>query len=131
MDMTPQQLVDTLGRLVPGFAAHWAAGDSLYLDAAGGFTAHGAFSEFSGFVREKYRSLPPPSVQTLGAFISECLEGVHGEVIGNAAATCFLENLAGEEFHDSFSKHLRPEARTFYDTWGHGSNNRLEPQRHE
>ena len=112
--MTRVVLVETLGRVIPGFAAHWARGDSLFVDTNGEFTSHGVFAECSGYVRENYHALSDDSLKELAAFISSCLERVYGEDIENAAATCFLENLAGKPFHEEFSAYLRPAARSSY-----------------
>jgi hypothetical protein len=119
---------DTLGRLVPGFGNHWAKGDSLFVTPSGEFTVHGVFAECSHFVRENFDSLPPEAVQDLAGFVSDCLEGKAGAEVDNAAATCFLENLAGERFHKVFAVELRSAARQFYDSVL-GSNKSLERTR--
>jgi hypothetical protein len=116
---------DTLGRLLPGFCSHWAKGDSLFITPSGEFTVHGVFAECSHFVRENFDSMPPETVQGLAEFLSDCLEGKAGADFDSAAATCFLENLAGEPFHRAFAIQLRPAARQFYDSVL-GSNESLE-----
>jgi hypothetical protein len=116
---------DVLGNLLPGFGSHWAKGDSLFIEPSGEYTVHGVFAECSHFVRENFDSLPPEAVQGLAGFLSDCLEGKAGANVDNAAATCFLENLAGEPFHNAFAIQLRPTARRFYDSIV-GSNKSLE-----
>ena len=110
--MTAERLAD----LLPGFAAHWSKGDSLFLADDGSFTVHGVFAECSHFVRENYRTLPAAATAGLSSFVSDCLEGRYGPEADNAAATCFLENLAGEPFHQAFAEQLRPAAKKFYDS---------------
>jgi hypothetical protein len=119
---------DALGRLVPGFRSHWAKGDSLFITPSGEFTVQGVFAECSHFVRENFDSLPPEAVQDLAGFLSDCLEGEAGANVDSAAATCFLENLAGESFHKALAIQLRPAARQFYDSVL-GSNKSLERTR--
>ena len=126
--MSPSMTADALSKLVPGFGSHWAKGDSLFIDSSGGFTTHGVFSECSHFLRDNFNSLSLDNVQALASFVSDCLEGKHGADADNAAATCFLENLAGEPFHSTFSLQMRPEARRFYDS-GLRSNKSLERTR--
>jgi len=113
--MSPSMTADTLGKLLPGFSTHWAKGDSLFISSSGEFSVHGVFAECSHFVRENFDSLPPQAVRGLAAFLSDCLEGNAGPNLHNAAATCFLENLAGEPFHKVLANQLRPAARRFYD----------------
>jgi hypothetical protein len=119
---------DALGKVVPGFGNHWAKGDSLFITSSGEFSVHGVFSECSHFVRANFGSLPPEAVQSLAGFLSDCLEGKLGADVDNAAATCFLENLAAEPFHQNLSLQLRPAARQFYDS-ALGSNKSLERTR--
>lgn len=112
--MTPNAALETLSRLVPGFAAHWAKG-SLFIREDGTFSPHGVFAECSAFVREEFPSLSKDSIEGLLAFVNDAFEGRYGEEISNAAATCFLENLAGETFHSQLAACLRSKARNFYD----------------
>ena len=116
VSMSPSMTAETLSHIVPGFGTHWARGDSLFIGSSGEFSVHGVFAECSHFVREQFGSLSPATVQGLAGFLSDCLEGKHGPDVANAAATCFLENLAGEPFHQVFSIQLRPAARRFYDS---------------
>ena len=111
---TPQDLAELLGSVVPGFSSHLKQRRSLFSDDNGTLTAHGLFAECSHFVRDHFDELPVSSVLDLANFISDCLDGAFGPALDNAAATCFLENLAGESFHAKFALLLRPKARSFY-----------------
>ena len=113
--MTPSNIVEVLSQVVPGFGDHWSTGESLFIGEDGEFASAGVFAECSHFVRENFSALPATSLSELGEFLSNCMEERFGDDIANAAASCFLENLAGEPFHQEFAVHLRPVARKFYD----------------
>lgn len=53
------------------------------------------------------------SARQLAAFVVECMSSSDKE-LGNAAATCFLENLTHERFSKDFENYLAGDALDFY-----------------
>src|SRR5690349_4136355 len=115
--MTPHALLERLVALFPDFAAVWDDPDNCFRDEDGSFTLHGVFSEFTGFFRECYETLPPDRVAALGAFVSESMASADAD-LDNAAATCFVENIAGEPCGRDLARHLAGPAREYYRAWG-------------
>src|SRR5262245_46285110 len=114
--MTPQALLDRLVALFPEFRARWDNTGNCFRGDDGTFGLHGVFAEFTGFFRERYKSLPAERVATLGAFVSECMASADAD-LDNAVATCFLENVAGEECDRELARHLSGEARGYWQVW--------------
>jgi hypothetical protein len=115
--MTPQALLDRLVALFPEFRAYWDGPANYFRDDDGSFTLHGAFAVFSHFFRERHRSLQPDQVAALGALVSDWMASPD-EALSNAAATCFVENVAGEECDWVLARHLTGEARRYWEAWG-------------
>jgi hypothetical protein len=112
--MTPTVLVDELDALVPGFADYLRGADSLFAASDGTFSVHGVFSEFSVYLRDRYSTLPLHSARRLGVFLTRCFDDTYGDTVGNAVATCCLENLAGDPLHAALAKNLGDAAKHFY-----------------
>jgi hypothetical protein len=74
------------------------------------------FSEFGHYFKDHYEQLPKARVAELGRFVTECVASADTE-LGDAAATCFLENVAGERFGPDFRQHLSGEALKFFVYW--------------
>jgi hypothetical protein len=118
--VTPQALLDRLTALFPDFRAYWDDPGNCFRDDDGAFTLHGVFAEFSSFFRERHAVLPVDRVATLGAFVSDCMESADAD-LDNAAATCFVENIAGDSCECVLSPYLTGEARRYWQAWGdHG-----------
>ncbi len=115
--MTPQELLDHLVALFPGFRACWDDPGNCFRDDDGAFSLHGVFAEFSSFFRQRHESLLPDRVAALGAFVSDCMASADAN-LDNAAATCFVENVAGEDCDRELGRHLVGEARTYWRAWG-------------
>jgi hypothetical protein len=116
--MTPDELVGRLVELFPDFAAHRDEAESV----AGQDDAPslcGAFTEFSEYFRERYEELPPTRLQALGWVLAECMADPDSE-LDEAAATCFLENVAAERFHADFERFLIGRPLEYYAQWGEG-----------
>jgi hypothetical protein len=94
--MTPQDLLDRLVSLFPNFRVYWDAPGNCFRNDDGCFTLHGVFAEFTGFFKERHAALPLDRVSALGAFVSDCMASADDGPLDNAAATCFVENIAGE-----------------------------------
>jgi len=116
--MTPQALLDRLVALFPDFRAHWDDPDNCFRDEHGSFTLHGVFAEFTGFFRERRAVLPADRVAALGAFVSECMAPADDRPLVNAAAICFVENIAGDPCDRELSPHFTGEARRYWLAWG-------------
>ncbi len=115
--MTPQELLSRLVSLVPDFAAYWDDPGNCYRPDDGSFTVCGVFAEFTDFFREAYEALPPDTIAALGSFISECMASSDAD-LHNAAATCFVENIAAEACDRELARHLTGEARDYCRAWG-------------
>jgi hypothetical protein len=115
--MTPQGLLDRLDELFPDFRAHWADPKNCFRDDDFAFTLHGVFAEFSDFFRDRYQSLSVDRVADLGAFVSECVGSPDAE-LNNAAATCFVENIAGEDCAREVARHFTGDALKYFRSWG-------------
>ncbi|MGE3166371.1 MAG: hypothetical protein AB7O52_15810 [Planctomycetota bacterium] len=116
--MTPQALLDRLVALFPDFRAYWDDSGNCFRDDDGSYTLHGVFSEFTGFFRERHAALPGDRIAALGAFVSECMAAADDGQLDNAAATCFVENVAGELCDRELSPHLTGGARRYWQAWG-------------
>jgi hypothetical protein len=115
--MKPQELVNRLVALFPEFQARWDCPGNCFRDDDGSFTLHGVFAEFTTFFEERHASLSADRVADLGAFVSECMEPAN-EDLNNAAGTCFVEDIAGEECDRELARHLTGEARRYWKYWG-------------
>jgi len=115
--MTANDVYQKLVAIFPDFAERWDAPGNCFREADGSFTLCGMFAEFSHYVRDRFSHLPVSSLDELGRFIEQCMESP-GSDLHNAAATCFLENLASEVFTPSLASHLRERAREFLSQYG-------------
>jgi hypothetical protein len=112
-ELTPDELIARLVGLFPDFAEQWNAPDNLSREDDGSFTICGAFSEFSHYVCERYEHLPVERLQALGWILAECMADPDSD-LDEAAATCFLENVAAERFHEDFKRFLIGRPLEFY-----------------
>jgi hypothetical protein len=101
--MSPADVHARLVTIFPDFAGYWDSPSNYFREGDGTFSLWGVFAEFSSYFREHFASFSPSVLTALARFIEECMASP-GTDIDNAAATCFLENLAG---HDSAAA-LRP-----------------------
>jgi hypothetical protein len=112
--MSAQAILDRLVTLFPDFAEAWDSPDNYFREDDGSFTHCGVFAEFSHYFRDRYEQISPAQVAEVGRFMSECVGSPDAE-LSNTAATCFLENVAGERFSSDFRRHLSGEALRFYE----------------
>ena len=126
--MTPQALLDRLVALFPDFRAYWDDPGNCFREDDGAFTLHGVFAEFTGFFRQLHSSLSAERVAALGAFVSECMASADAD-LDNAAATCFVENIAGDECDRELARHLSGEARKFWQASGGRAEADTDPNR--
>ena len=111
-----QRILERLLSLFPDFAAFWDGPDNYYRDDDGSFRICGVFSEFTFFFQQSYEQLSPSRLALLGVFVSECLE-ISDPDVGDAAATCFLENIADDPRYAGFKPYLTGEAVRFFSYW--------------
>jgi hypothetical protein len=114
--MTPQELLSYLTALFPEFGPYWDAPGNCFRNDDGSYTLHGVFSEFTSFFREHSERLTSDQLLALGAFVSECIVPADTD-LSNAAATCFVENIAGEDYAEEFAIFLKGAARKYYLSW--------------
>lgn len=114
--MTPQELLDRLTAVFPAFAEAWDGPENYFRNDDGSFTYCGVFAEFSFYFKDRFEQFNSIQLGLLSELLDSCMEVVDSE-LGNTAATCFLENVAGERFHAEFAEHLRAEALSFYRNW--------------
>jgi hypothetical protein len=114
--MSPQELLDRLTELFPDFASHWNRPQNCFRGDDGSFSHCGAFAEFSHFFQNHYERLPKVRIKALGLLLIDCMKVPDSE-LDTAAATCFLENVAGERFSDDFRKYLDAEPLAYYSQW--------------
>ena len=116
--MTPGRLLEWLVALIPGFGVWWTLPDNLVTESDGSFSHCGVFMELEWFLRDHYELLSPDQNEALGAFVSECVALPDHVPISNAAATCFVENIAGLDCDRAIAPHLTGSARDCWKAWG-------------
>ena len=114
--MSPVDLLSRLIAIFPEFSKQWDEPSNCFRDEDGSFTYCGAFAEFSSFFNANYEHLRREQIAALSDLLDECMTKRQSD-LDTAATTCFLENVAGEPFHDDFATYLRDEALTFYQNW--------------
>ena len=114
--MAPRELLSQLTALFPEFGPYWDDPGNCFRNDDGSYTMHGVFSEFTSFFREQSARLTSDQLVALGAFVSECMASLDSD-LGNAAATCFVENIAGEDYAEELALSLKGAARKYYLWW--------------
>ena len=114
--MTTQEILDCLNDLFPDFTVVWNDPGNCFREGDGSFTRCGVFAEFSSFFRDHYERLPQDRIGALGKFVTDCVASEDRD-LGDAAALCFLENVAAERFSNEFKQYLNGEALRFYSLW--------------
>ena len=115
--MTPEELLDRIVAIFPGFRDAWESPRNNHRDDDGSFTLHGAFSEFTHYFEQHHASLSSEHVAEFAAFINTCMES-NDELLDNAAATCFVEIIAGEDYARAIAPHLKGHALQYFERWG-------------
>ncbi|HEU4557888.1 MAG TPA: hypothetical protein VFS20_08570 [Longimicrobium sp.] len=87
--------------------------DSDFRDENDVLSRCGAFFEASRFVRDRLDRLSPEDLARIGRFITECMTTPESD-LDNAAATCFLENLAYEPAADAIAPYLSGNAAEYF-----------------
>jgi hypothetical protein len=110
MPLTPQQILD---RLVAILQTSLRTPEACFRDDGGSFSRCGVFGDCSHFMRDRYEGLSPLQRRQLADFALECMSQTDQD-LGDAAATCFLENLTFERFSKDFESYLSGQARDFF-----------------
>src|SRR5688572_21296264 len=113
MPLSPQQILERLIAILPEFRTYCESLEACFRDDDGSFTRCGVFGDCSHFVRDRYEQLSPLQRRQLAEFVRECMSSTDTE-LGDAAATCFLENLTFERFSKDFERYLAGDALEFY-----------------
>jgi hypothetical protein len=115
--MHPNELRKLLVEIFPDFGPYWDDPGNCFREDNGAFTLHGMFSEFTAYLREHHGSFNGEQIAALGRFVSDCMAS-KDEILDNAAATCFVENIANEECGRVLGRHLSGEARKYWQACG-------------
>ena len=108
---TSQAILDRLVAICPEFRAHWDnPEESLSRDDDGTFTACGIFMQLTWFFREHYKAIQPSQMAALGEFLSQCMSAGDFD-LANSVATCFVENIEGDECERELTRYMSPEVR--------------------
>ena len=110
--MTPQDLRGKFVSVFPEFSRYWSSDDNLFRGDAGADTLCGVFAAASHFVRERFDSITPQTLDALGSLVEDCFE-LPDTQLANECGACFLENLAFEGLTPRLTAHLRPRGRAF------------------
>ena len=105
---TVDSLMKALDDVAPGFRAYYESDENLY-DSG---TFHSAFAALSIFVRES--NMDAEVWPNLASLLNEVVDGSDSE-LDNAAATCFIENLASRDH--PLKPFLRGEALDYWSLW--------------
>lgn len=107
MPTDAHELLETVFRLCPEFAKVWPNEAPLWIDDDGRVSFHGVFAGLSHHVVARLAVNPSTDLKPLFDFVEEILvEDADGDQpLGNAAATCFLENVVADSVPDT---HLLP-----------------------
>jgi hypothetical protein len=114
--MTSIEILDRLIRLFSDFQEAWDADDNYFRPDDGAFTCCGVFARFSQFFKEDCHDWGPVALDDISTLLEDCLMFPDSES-GTAAATCFLENIEGEQAEDCLSGYLGPLSRKFLAAW--------------
>lgn len=109
-------LLATLDDVFSGFRAACFSDDNLFLAENGEISVHGVWAFCSQWIRPRLRDMTPATLEALDRILNAQVGGDDGE-LNNAAATCFLENLAGDHGTEKLRAHLTGEAARCWDCW--------------
>ncbi len=112
--MQSSEIHDRLVEILPAFRDYWDSPENYFREDDGSFTECGVFAECSHYVRDFFDSFAIRQIEALARFISQCMESEPESTLADAAATCFLENLARESFSHRLTEHLSGEALSYY-----------------
>ncbi|WP_207622068.1 hypothetical protein [Alienimonas californiensis] len=113
--MSPTELRDRLVGIFPALATEFST--SLFREPDGTLPFCGILAECSHYVRDHIDELLPYQLGRLGTLVSESMI-VRGTELDEAAATCFLENLAFERGAEKLTPFLSGNAASFLEQFG-------------
>lgn len=118
--MTTDMLIESeILEMFPEFKDRWGSEDNLFREDNGSFTLCGLFAEFSHFVRERLFDFNQDRKSTLFAKVETWIASDSSE-LNEAVATCFLENLTGEELSSELRPLLGPKSLEYFESWNRG-----------
>jgi hypothetical protein len=115
--MAPKELLIHLVKIFPEFQVYWDSPKNYFCGSNGEFTLHGVFAEFTHFFKENHSAQSDTQIEAFGKFVSECMAPADDSPLGNATATCFVENIAGEPCARKLSRYLTGESRRYWQAW--------------
>ena len=116
-EIDARSVLAELAATFPAFEAHWRDEENLFREEDGSFTSHGVFCDFADFYRERHASFSGEQLAALGGLIARHRNDPESD-IGNAAAVCFLENIAGDPCERVLAPHLDEAGRELLRAWG-------------
>jgi hypothetical protein len=117
MATTPQALLDHLTVMFPEFRDDWNRPPNCHCADDGTFTLHGVFAQFTGFFKNHVASFTQDRIAALANFVNNCMAS-GDEALDNAAATCFVENIAGEDCARTIAPYFNGDALIYFERWG-------------
>jgi hypothetical protein len=108
-------LLAQLEGLCPSLRGYWEHPANLF--NAPEPSVHAVFAAFSHFVRERGLGASPALSPQVLAFLEACLSEPDSLPLSNAAATCFIENLAGEPCLERHVREFGPNSRRVHLAW--------------
>jgi hypothetical protein len=119
MTPTAEEMLDTLILMFPEFKMQWEIeGYGWKSNKDGSFELCGLFSEFSGFVRDKFSQMPDWKKAELMNFIESCVTDDLDDKLDEAVCTCFLENLASEPpLSAELRRYMGQRSLVFFNEW--------------
>ncbi|MBL9189163.1 MAG: hypothetical protein JNK23_16900 [Opitutaceae bacterium] len=111
--MTANDILEELFRIRSDFRVCWN-GENYFRDDDGSFTVCGVFSQFTDFFRVHHGDMSKEELEAIAALVRRCERDSH---LGEAAFTCFLENIAGDPPDATLAPYLSTEAQEFMSHW--------------
>lgn len=115
--LNPQIQLVELSRLFPDFKLKWDDPENYFKEDDGSFTVCGVFAEFSHHVRRQFDEMSEETKWSLFRYIENCISGKTMDDLSNAVCTCFLENLAGENFSARLRSYMGRRSLEYFKQW--------------
>ena len=112
---TAAEILSQLTGVFPSFLNAWAGSPFNTRDEAPRY--HAVLAAFSHYFRDSYASFSRAQLQQLAWALNGWFADPDSD-LGNATATCFLENVAGEPCVQQLTPLLQESARKFMRGWG-------------
>jgi hypothetical protein len=113
---TGLELLTLLDGLCAGFRTYWYGAGNVFQSQDTPPTVHAVFAAFSQYVRGVPDLLTGCAAPLLG-FVERCVSEPDSVPLSNAAATCFVENLAGDGILERFAPMIGPNTLAHLRYW--------------